>query len=70
MSEIKHYIYPQIGVKHYGEAIDSKEGFDVIDFESIKKLIEKLRSEIVESTGTFPMEFFLLSGGNYVGMMN
>ena len=37
------------------------------DFESIKKLLEGLGLEIVESTGTFPMEFFLLSGDNYVG---
>jgi len=37
------------------------------DFESIKKLLERLGFEIVESTGTFPMEFFLLSGDNYVG---
>ncbi len=31
MSEIKHYIYPPTGVKHYGEVIDSKNGFDVIE---------------------------------------
>ncbi len=37
------------------------------DFESIKKLLERLGFEILESTGTFPMEFFLLSGENYVG---
>ena len=37
------------------------------DFKSIKKLLERLRFEIVESIGTFPMEFFLLSGDNYVG---
>lgn len=37
------------------------------DFKSIKKLLERLGFEIVESTGTFPMEFFLLSGDNYVG---
>jgi SAM-dependent methyltransferase len=37
------------------------------DFESIKKLLERLGFEIIESTGTFPMEFFLLSGDNYVG---
>ncbi len=37
------------------------------DFESIKKLLERLGFEVVESTGTFPMEFFLLSGDNYVG---
>jgi len=30
MSEIKHYIYPSTGVEHYGEIIDSKDGFDVI----------------------------------------
>ena len=37
------------------------------DFVSIKKVIERLGFEVVESTGTFPMEFFLLSGDNYVG---
>lgn len=37
------------------------------NFESIKKLLERLGFEIIESTGTFPMEFFLLSGDNYVG---
>jgi len=37
------------------------------DFESIKKLLEKLGFEILESTATFPMEFFLLAGENYIG---
>lgn len=37
------------------------------DFKSIKKLLERLDFEIVESTTSFPMEFFLLSGDNYVG---
>ena len=37
------------------------------NFKSIKKLLEMLGFKIVESTGTFPMEFFLLSGDNYVG---
>jgi SAM-dependent methyltransferase len=37
------------------------------DFESIKKLLGRLGFEVVESIGTFPMEFFLLSGDNYVG---
>jgi len=29
MSEIKHYVYPPIGVEHYGEIIDSKDNYDV-----------------------------------------
>lgn len=33
MSEIKHFVYPPTGVEHYGEVIDSKEGFDVIECE-------------------------------------
>lgn len=37
------------------------------DFVSIERVLEKLGFEIMESTGTFPMEFFLLSGDNYVG---
>ena len=37
------------------------------DFKSIRKLLERLGFEITESLGTFPMEFFLLSGDNYVG---
>ncbi len=37
------------------------------DFGSIKKLLERFGFKIVESVGTFPMEFFLLSGDNYVG---
>lgn len=37
------------------------------NFESIKKLLERFGFEIVAFTGTFPTEFFLLSGDNYVG---
>jgi len=37
------------------------------DFKSIKKLLEKIGFDILESTATFPMEFFLLAGENYVG---
>ncbi len=37
------------------------------DFESIKRLLKRLGFEIMESTATFPMEFFLLSGDSYVG---
>jgi SAM-dependent methyltransferase len=36
------------------------------DFESVKGLLERRGFEIVDFTGTFPMEFFLLSGDNYV----
>ena len=31
MSNIKHYIYPPTGIEHYGEIIDSKDNFDVIE---------------------------------------
>ena len=37
------------------------------DFDSIRNLLKRLGFEVVESTATFPMEFFLLSGDNYVG---
>lgn len=37
------------------------------DFESIKKLLENIGFDIMESTATFPMEFFLLAGENYIG---
>ena len=37
------------------------------DFKSIKNILERLGFEIIESIATFPMEFFLLSGDNYVG---
>lgn len=37
------------------------------DFNSIQKLLKRLGFEIMELLGTFPMEFFLLSGDNYVG---
>lgn len=36
------------------------------DFESIGRLLERQGFEILDSIGTFPMEFFLLSGDNYV----
>ncbi len=36
------------------------------DFNSIKKLVEKKGFEIAEVLSTFPMEFFLLAGDNYV----
>lgn len=36
------------------------------DFESIARSLGRLGFRIVEAMGTFPMEFFLLSGRNYV----
>jgi len=36
------------------------------DFKSIKKLVEKTGFNVQELLGTFPMEFFLLSGDNYI----
>lgn len=34
MPETKHFVYPPTGVEHYGEVIDTKEGFDVIECET------------------------------------
>jgi len=31
MSNIKYFIYPPTGIEHYGEIIDSKDNFDVIE---------------------------------------
>lgn len=36
------------------------------DFSSIKKLLSRAGYSVVEKEATFPMEFFLLSGDNYV----
>ncbi len=44
-----------------------KHHINYFDFKSITKLLEKTGFEIVELMSTFPMEFFLLSGDNYVG---
>jgi SAM-dependent methyltransferase len=37
------------------------------NFNSISGLLERLGYEVVETSATFPMEFFLLSGDNYIG---
>lgn len=37
------------------------------DFESIQTLLQKQSFNLLESQGTFPMEFFLLCGDNYIG---
>ena|SRR3989344_3256252 len=37
------------------------------DFQSIGNLLKNSGFEVVENSGTFPMEFFLLAGANYVG---
>lgn len=34
MSKVKRFIYPPTDVEHYGEAIDSKGGFNVIECET------------------------------------
>lgn len=34
MPEIKRFVYPPTGVEHYGEVIDTKDGFDVIECET------------------------------------
>jgi len=44
-----------------------KHHINYFDFKSIKRLLEKTGFEIIELSSTFPMEFFLLSGDNYVG---
>ena len=37
------------------------------DMRSLPRLVESLGFEVLECTGTFPMELFLLGGENYVG---
>lgn len=37
------------------------------DFGSLKKVLTRVGFKVIESMGTFPMEFFLLAGDNYVG---
>ncbi|MDP2676857.1 MAG: class I SAM-dependent methyltransferase [bacterium] len=37
------------------------------DFGSIARLLQKNSFDVIEKIGTFPMEFFLLAGENYVG---
>ena len=37
------------------------------DFESIERLLDRLGFDVVDALGTYPMEFFLLSGRNYIG---
>ena len=44
-----------------------KHHLNYFDAASMKKVLVKTGFEVVESLGTFPMEFFLLSGFNYVG---
>jgi len=44
-----------------------EQHINYFDFDSIQKLLKRLKFEIVELQGTFPMEFFLLGGENYVG---
>lgn len=46
--------------------ISPPQHISYFNFSSIKKLFEKLDFEVIESLGTFPMEFFILSGKNYV----
>ena len=36
------------------------------NLDTMKKLLENFNFEILESISTFPMEFFLLSGKNYI----
>lgn len=44
-----------------------KHHLNYFDADSIRKVLSKIGFDVVESLGTFPMEFFLLSGLNYVG---
>lgn len=44
-----------------------KHHLNYFDFQSIKKLLTRHGFKIVDTLATFPMEFFLLSGDNYVG---
>jgi len=43
------------------------EHINYFNFDSMKNLLNKLNFEILETSSTFPMEFFLLSGKNYIG---
>ncbi len=36
------------------------------DFDSMKRILTRLGFKVKELMGTFPMEFFLLSGDNYI----
>ena len=44
----------------------AKEHINYFNFESMKDLLQKLDLNIIKTSATFPMEFFLLSGENYV----
>ncbi|WP_035587206.1 class I SAM-dependent methyltransferase [Hippea jasoniae] len=44
-----------------------KHHINYFDFDSIRLLLERLGFNVVEVLSTFPMEFFLMSGINYVG---
>jgi SAM-dependent methyltransferase len=37
------------------------------NFESVERLLDRLGFDVVDALGTYPMEFFLLSGRNYIG---
>jgi len=43
-----------------------EQHINYFDFDSIQKLFKQFQFKIVELQGTFPMEFFLLSGENYI----
>ena len=47
--------------------VSPPQHINYFDFKSIKKLLESLNFAIIDSTSTYPMEFFLLGGDNYVG---
>lgn len=44
-----------------------KHHLNYFNFDSIKQLLKSVGFEIKDTFGTFPMEYFLLSGENYVG---
>lgn len=44
-----------------------RQHLNYFDADSMKKLLGKHRFQMLETLGTFPMEFFPLSGFNYIG---
>lgn len=43
------------------------EHINYFDFDSLERLVQRTGFKVVYKTATFPMEFFLLMGDNYVG---
>ena len=46
--------------------LEPPEHLNYFNFHSVKKLLEELDFEVINSLATFPMEFFILNGKNYL----